>query len=449
MSQKKLSEKIVKELLAPDPTGTQKLHWDTETKGFGVLCSGTSTIKTYIAKGNLRGRSVRKTIERVDLISLKDARDRAKQMLVNFSAGIDPRELKLSSPTLQQALDLYLTLRTDLRPSSREDYRGLVERHLSGWLNLPLRSITREMVERRLREIAKEVEQHHRSSAAAHAERHLARAERTAASWPEASERHRVKHAAASERTPYTGFATANRAMRALRAIWNFVAERNDGVPAAALPPNPVKLKRQWFPVKRRKRLVKADDLPAFYAALTQLENTVMRDYILLMLFTGLRRREAASLEWSDVDLQGRVIRVDAEETKTGEKLDLPMSDIILDMMIARRSICSDNWVFPANSKSGHVESPKFAFEKIKEATGLRYSPHDLRRTFVTTAESCEISTFALKAMVNHSLGSGDITGGYVEMTAQRLRGPAQLVADLIKERCGVKAIEGNVARLR
>jgi integrase len=442
-----LSEKKVRDLKAPDPSGEQVLHWDTETKGFGVLCSGTTTAKSYVVKGNLKGggRSVRKTIERTDLISLKDARDSAKKMLVDFSAGIDPRQAKLSSPTLQQALDQYLTLRADLRPSSREDYKALVQRHLSGWLNLPLKSISRDMVEQRHKEIAKEVEQYHRSAAAEHAKRHLARAKRTATAWPEASERHRAKFEAASERTPYTGFATANRAMRALRAIWNFVAGRSD---RADWPLNPIRLKKQWHPIKRRSRLVKADDLPMFYEALTRLENAVARDYILLMLFTGLRRKEAASLKWSDVDLQGRLIRVDAEDTKTGEKLDLPMSDIVLDMMIARRSLGSTTWVFPAHSASGHIVSPYAAFGQIREATGLRLSPHDLRRTFVTAAESCPISVFALKALVNHSLGK-DVTGGYVVMTIEKLRAPMQLVADLIKDYCKVETPEGNVARIR
>jgi hypothetical protein len=73
----------------------------------------------------------------------------------------------------------------------------------------------------------------------------------------------------------------------------------------------------------------------------------------------------------------------------------------------------------------------------VAAACGVRVSPHDLRRTFITVAESCEISPMALKAMVNHSLG-GDVTAGYVQMTTERLRAPVQKVADEMKRLCGI-----------
>lgn len=52
----------------------------------------------------------------------------------------------------------------------------------------------------------------------------------------------------------------------------------------------------------------------------------------------------------------------------------------------------------------------------------------------------------ALKALVNHSLSGGDVTEGYVQMRAERLRAPAQKVADRLKQLCGVQVLEeGNV----
>ena len=51
------------------------------------------------------------------------------------------------------------------------------------------------------------------------------------------------------------------------------------------LPPNPVtQLKRQWFPVERRTRIVRADEMPAFYRAVMDLPNPVQRDYLLTLL---------------------------------------------------------------------------------------------------------------------------------------------------------------------
>jgi integrase len=94
------------------------------------------------------------------------------------------------------------------------------------------------------------------------------------------------------------------------------------------------------------------------------------------------------------------------------------------------------------------LEEPKFAFDQIEAATGIKASPHDLRRTFATIAESCELSPLAIKALMNHAPPS-DVTGGYVIMTPERLRRPAQLIADKIAELCGIERPEGeNVPRL-
>ena len=442
MPQKKLTEKSVRKLEAPP--GKQVLYWDMVMPGFGVLCSSKSATKTYVVRGSVRGRDIRKKIERVDRISLAAARLRAKEMMVNFSGGIDPRNARSSSITLREALELYLNVRQNLKPRSREEFRAVIERHLAGWCDRRLRDIDRTMVEQRHRSIAAEVEQRDIMISLEAAQRHRARAERVEEHWPEAAERHRAKFNAASERKPHSGYATANLAMRAFRALWNFMAERTGD-----LPPNPVKLSRQWLPVAPRERLLRADDLPKFYQAVTKLPNTVARDYILLMLFSGLRRREAASLKWSDIDLRGRVIRVAAANTKANRKLDLPMADFLHDMLVARRSIGDTNWVFPADSASGYVQSPKFYFQQIAAATGIRVSPHDLRRTFITIAESTDISPIALRALVNHSLGR-DVTSNYVRMTTERLREPVQRVTDQIKQLCRVKEPRGgNVSRIR
>jgi integrase len=79
--------------------------------------------------------------------------------------------------------------------------------------------------------------------------------------------------------------------------------------------------------------------------------------------------------------------------------------------------------------------------EGTKEMTKITVTPHDLRRTYVTVAEDTDISPLALKALVNHSLGD-DVTAGYVQMTVERLRDPAQRVADKLKELCGIGTTE-------
>ena len=95
-------------------------------------------------------------------------------------------------------------------------------------------------------------------------------------------------------------------------------------------------------------------------------------NYLLLILFTGLRRSEAASLTWDDVDFAARILRVKASATKARRKLDLPMSSFVFDLLEARRMIGDTNWIFPAGSESGHISEPKFPLALIKARPGSR-----------------------------------------------------------------------------
>jgi integrase len=158
---------------------------------------------------------------------------------------------------------------------------------------------------------------------------------------------------------------------------------------------------------------------------------------------TGLRLSEATSLRWEDVTLPDPkkrtlgVIRLRAEATKTGNKtgaFDLPMSDFVADLLTARRvaGVERGGWVFPANSGSGHLAEPKSPLARIASETGIAVSVHDLRRTFISIAESTPgVSFVAVKLLVNHAKPR-DTTVGYVIFGPDELRAAANLVADRI-----------------
>jgi integrase len=403
MAKLKLSAKAVEKLRAPDPSGNQTLYWDTELRGFGVLVSGTTNGKSYVVQRDVNGRSRRVTIAATNVLSLEKARKEAEGILADFYKGIDPKSSARGRRTLGAVLEDYLT-NSRLRPSSIEDYRRNVERYLSLWIDRPLSEIDAAMV----------------------IERHAAIARKVQAEGQ------------------YPGEATANGAMRTLRSLWNFAAESDTNLPA-----NPVRaLRRRWFNVPRRENYVTADQLPAFYAAVRSLDNPTVADYLVVLLFTGLRRRECAALEWDDIDLAGRTLRIPAARTKAGRKLDLPLTDLVRDLLVRRRSLGRTKYVFPANSTAGYIADPKFQLGQVAQACGVKVCAHDLRRTFITVAESCDVSVMALRALVNHTLGSGT-TEGYVQMTVERLREPAQKVTDKMKVLCGITDATGaNIVKL-
>jgi site-specific recombinase XerD len=400
----KLTKAAVARLRAPDPSGKQKLYWDEELRGFGVLLSGVTNSRTYVAQRTLPdGRTRRITVGSVAEIDVDQARESAADLIHQMRHGNDPRAARRRTAnwTLQRALDEYLKARHDLNPKSAAFYRHEVEHNLAAWLDRPLRSITHDEVEDRHRAIAREV----------------------------AKRRGKLPDHFANE----TGAHTANMTLRVFGILWNFVADRD-----AEMPANPVRrLKRQWYSEKRRERWVKPDQLPVFYRAVDGLDNRVFADLIKLMLFTGLRRSEACALRWDpNIDFTSRVIRIPAAETKPGTPLDLPMTSFVYELLVARRAIGNAGWVFP--SHQGHIKEPRDHFDKIAASCGVKVSSHDLRRTFATIAESTDISGLALKALLNHTLGNSDVTSGYVRMTVERLREPAERVSRRLVELCEI-----------
>ena len=68
---------------------------------------------------------------------------------------------------------------------------------------------------------------------------------------------------------------------------------------------------------------------------------------------------------------------------------------------------------------------------KVTKASGIAFTLHDLRRTFVTIAEGLDIPAYALKRLLNHK-GGAEVTAGYIIVDTERLREPMQRITDYV-----------------
>ena len=89
--------------------------------------------------------------------------------------------------------------------------------------------------------------------------------------------------------------------------------------------------------------------------------------------------------------------------------------------------------MFPGTGKHGHIVETKRFLSRVAERSGVKFTLHDLRRTFITIAESLDIPHYALKRLLNHRTG-GDVTDGYIVIDVERLRVPVDAVATRILE---------------
>ena len=154
------------------------------------------------------------------------------------------------------------------------------------------------------------------------------------------------------------------------------------------------------------------------------------------MLFTGLRRQEAAKLKWEQIDLKAKTLTI--TDTKNNQSHTLPLSTYIYDLLIQRQKQMTGKYVFPGPGKGGYIIEPRKQTAKVIESTGVYFTIHDLRRTFITIAESLDVPAYALKRLLNHKM-TNDVTAGYIVADVERLRKPMQLITDYLLSAIGEK----------
>ena len=352
-----------------------------------IYPSGT---KKYYLLRRINKRTIKLPLGTFGHITHVQAREKARLELAQIVVtGIDPIQAKKArrekSITLDDAYAGFLNGR-GIRNSTKAKYDTSMRLYFSHWRKRPLVQITRDDI---------------------------------------------LHEYATAKKRSETG---ANSAMRLLRAIFNHADAEYEDVHGARIlidnPVNQLSKNKAWAKEKSRTRRIRKGQFTAWFDAVAQVEQ-VQGDYLTLLLFTGLRRREATSLRWSDIDLKDASLSVPV--TKSGEPLTIPLSSPVIELLKRRYNTrTSSEWVFPSTSRSGHIEEPKKAVAKIADICGVTASPHDLRRTFVSVAESAELSPYVIKRLINHA--ATDVTEvHYIDIEFERLRVSSQRVAALIQ----------------
>lgn len=378
------------ETLKPSANGKRLYLYDSKIPGFGLSITSTGT-KSFLVYKKLKGKPQRFTLGQFPELSVEQARKEAQKLLGKIATGIDPiaekQTQKLKVITLKEVFEDYLKARKDLKRRTKYDYERFVYHTVfAKWQNKPLLFITKDKVV--------------------------------------------SLHSSVGEER---GTAYANSSMRLLRALFNFAAgQYEDAQGQSLILDNPVRRlsqTRAWYRTKRRETLIEGHQLPAWHQAVMELENDIVRDYLLLILLTGLRRNEAAKLEKTHIDLKSKILVIG--DPKNRQTHRLPLTNYLYDLLKHRIDSSPNEYVFPGNGKEGYLIEPRKQMAKIIEKTGIQFTVHDLRRTFITIAESLDIPAYALKRLLNHKTTS-DVTAGYIVMDVERLRKPMNKISAYI-----------------
>ena len=196
--------------------------------------------------------------------------------------------------------------------------------------------------------------------------------------------------------------AEANRCLALLSVMFNLAGDW--GLRDEAIP-NPAR-RIQKYKIESRDRWVTPAELPRLVEAVAEEPNVYVRSAVWLYLLTGLRKNELLGLRWRDIDLDRRELRL--AETKAGRSHTLPLSAPAIEVLRKTPRMVGNPYVIASPVQPGrplvNINKP---WERIRKRADLEdVRLHDLRRTVGSWMATSGASLPLIGKVLNHSNAS-------------------------------------------
>lgn len=196
---------------------------------------------------------------------------------------------------------------------------------------------------------------------------------------------------------------------------------------------NPIEEKLKMPPKKEKKAFaLKPNEQKALEAIADEYVNG---DFIIFLMYTGLRMAEAKNLTWQDVDLdEGRIV-IRTSKTITGQRI-LPL--VTMSMAILRNrlkmALSTDTYVFYNSSNNMLNNNLRRLCHRMAKRAGVReFSPHMCRHTFATRLLERGANIKTVSELLGHS--SVEVTLRIYSHISPNLKKEAILLLDDEKKR--------------
>jgi len=375
----KLTIQAVKALVPPKTKTGQTFVWDGELRGFGVRAL-PSGLKTFILQyRNSEGRSRRIVLGRFGVLTVEQARDKARIKLGLIAEGNDPAEGsdERESITVAEVCDWYLA----------EAEAG----RILGRRNRPIKPSTLAM---------------DRSRIATHIKPLLGRRQVRALTLADVAsmQANIAAGKTAKPRGPGRGGVTTGGAGVAARTVSTLQSLLTHAKVLNVIAANPAIGVRKLAGKRKERRLSVAEIKrlgEAMRIAEAGGERPVALAIIRLLLLTGFRISEAQGLKrgW----LHAEAGYVHFPDTKSDGQVRAIATSAV--RIIASQPIRKDcPYVFPADRGDGRYTAAKGCLARLCAAAKIEgVTPHTLRHTYGSVAGDLGFSELTIAALLGHA----------------------------------------------
>ena len=348
----------------------QYILWDDVIPGFGLRVYPTGR-KSFVLSYRANRRKRLYTIGPYGVLTLKQARERAKLLLASVLDGQDPakdRQLKAKERTFSELCDAYLEQHAKVHKKTwKEDERRINKCLRPRWQTLRVSAIDQHDV----------VLLHH-----------------------EIGKRH-----------PYE----ANRTVELLKSIyakamaWGYLPRLHDN-PTAGIT---------LFKEEKRDRWLTGDEMPRVAEAIAAEANVYVKAAIWLYLFTGVRKSELLNAQWADVDLDRGELRL--PDTKSGRTHYVSLSLPAIELLSRGPRSAGNPYVLPGHKAAQHLVNIDKPWQRIRNRAACDdVRLHDLRRTVGSWLAQSGNSLHLIGRILNHQQSS--TTEVYARFAQNHLR---------------------------
>lgn len=369
MSEVNLTKAVVEALPVPE-SGRVRVR-DARQPGL-VVAVVPSGLKTFFYYAMHNYKVVERKLGRYPEMTVEQARQAAALIRAELAQGIDPRKKKVTEPTLGEVWAWWYE-----QHATPSGSKGRLATDRSMW-RLHLAPVFEH---RRLNTITRtDLRGHH------------------------------------LQLGNTVGRRTANMALAMLRAMWNKAL-----VYELTSLPNPAE-KLERFPEEKRDRRLMQSEARAFFEALVQSTPDV-RDFVLLLLYTGARRGNVQAMRWDQIDWGARTWRI--PKTKNGKPQVIPLEDAELELLRARMDAAGEAslYVFPSRrgSKVPYKQEPRRGWKELLKRAGLAdFHMHDLRRTLGSFMADTGATLHMVGSALGHSSPAATMVYARLQLTPIR-----------------------------
>lgn len=338
------------------PAGKRKIEYsDAKQRGFylEVLHTGTKTYRQRYTDDH--GKKNHYKIGAADVLTLDQARQKARSILAQVHLGEDPqakRQEKREIPTLSEFVrSRYLPYAQEKKRSWKTD-ETMLRVHIQPALgSKPMDTITSEQI------------------------------------------------AALTHRMKGKGYApgTVNRAVILLRFMFNLARKWK----IAGITENPT-ADLALAATQHRQRFLSKEELRSLLLSIQEDENQVAAQAILLLLLTGARRNEVTHAKWEYINWQNNTLWVPLSKSGNERFISLNKQAIALLRSVERTP--GNPYIFPSPVTGEPSPSLHYPWVRIRDRAGLKdMRVHDLRHSFASFLVNEGVSLYVVQNLLGHT----------------------------------------------